>query len=333
LIRVDTQARILSLVGLLSFMGLSSVCLAKEVDSKPGEARTILFLGDSITYSGQFIEYVETVLRLQDRDFQGQVLNLGLPSETVSQLSEPGHADGRFPRPAVQERLGRVLEKVKPDLVVACYGMNDGIYYPFSQERFAKFQKGIEELRMAVDQSGARLVLLTPPVFDSKPIQQKTLPAGLEEYRQPFEGYDDVLDRYAHWLINQREKCWEVVDLHGPLRQALDAARKQNPDFHFARDGVHLDADGHWIIACEVLKHWQVKLDPARSSSAKDLIGSYPQGLDLLQLVQERQRLQKDAWLSATGHQRPGMKPGLPLGEAEEKATSVESEIKTLLNP
>ena len=48
-------------------------------------------------------------------------------------LSEPGHAGGAFPRPELYERLERVLERAKPDLIVACYGMNDGIYHPFTQ--------------------------------------------------------------------------------------------------------------------------------------------------------------------------------------------------------
>ena len=58
-------------------------------------------------------------------------INLGLPGETVTGLSEPGHP---FPRPNVHERFGRVLAGGKPDLVFACYGMNDGIYYPFSDD-------------------------------------------------------------------------------------------------------------------------------------------------------------------------------------------------------
>ncbi|MEI2725571.1 MAG: hypothetical protein V9H26_19255 [Verrucomicrobiota bacterium] len=49
---------------------------------------------------------------------------------------------GQFPRPDLHERLGRVLEKTKPDQVVACYGMNDGIYLPFSEERFAEVSSG-----------------------------------------------------------------------------------------------------------------------------------------------------------------------------------------------
>src|ERR1044072_9164195 len=59
----------------------------------------IVFLGDSITYSGQYAELVEAyfVTRFPDRHLE--LLNLGLPSETVSGLSEEGHAGGKFPRP------------------------------------------------------------------------------------------------------------------------------------------------------------------------------------------------------------------------------------------
>jgi lysophospholipase L1-like esterase len=104
--------------------------------------RRVIVLGDSITYSGQYIEYLEAYLRVHDPEVRCEFLNLGLPSETVSGLSEPGHAGGEFPRPDLRERLDRVLKRTKPDLIVACYGMNDGIYHPFGEGRFdnAKIQ-------------------------------------------------------------------------------------------------------------------------------------------------------------------------------------------------
>ncbi len=97
------------------------------------DAKRIVFLGDSITYSGHYIDYVEAVLLSQFPKSEFELINIGLPSETVCGLSEPGHAGGKFPRPNLHERLDRVLMKLKPDLIMACYGMNDGIYYPFSQ--------------------------------------------------------------------------------------------------------------------------------------------------------------------------------------------------------
>jgi hypothetical protein len=39
----------------------------------------------------------------------------------------------------------------------------------------------------------------------------------------------------------------------------------------------------------------------------------------------------KDAWLTVTGHKRPGMNKGLPLAEAQSKAAELEKEIRALL--
>jgi hypothetical protein len=77
---------------------------------------------------------------------EAEVIDMGLPSETVSGLSEDGHAGGKFPRPDLFERLDRVLRVVRPDVVLACYGMNCGIYQPLDDARFAKFKAGIERL-------------------------------------------------------------------------------------------------------------------------------------------------------------------------------------------
>jgi hypothetical protein len=82
----------------------------------------ILFLGDSITYGGNWTVHVESAIRAQKGMARATIVNMGLSSETTSGLSEPGHAGGAFPRPDLHERLGRVLEQFKPTLVVACYG-------------------------------------------------------------------------------------------------------------------------------------------------------------------------------------------------------------------
>ncbi len=204
--------------------GLMAAFVAPAVAAPPAleGVRRVVFVGDSITYAGIYLEYVETCLRLRDPALRCEFLDLGLPSETVSGLTEPGHAGGAFPRPDLHERLDRVLEKTKPDLLVACYGMNDGIYYPFGEDRFAKYKEGLLFLREHAKARGVKVLHLTPPVFDSVPIKARTLPAGLAEYRQPFEGYDDVLRRYSEWLLSQREHGWDVVDVHGPMRLFLD---------------------------------------------------------------------------------------------------------------
>ena len=165
----------------------------------PG-AKRVLFLGDSITYSGEYVDFIEAYFATRFPKRQIEFLNLGLPSETVSGLSEEGHAGGQFPRPDLHERLARVLDKTRPDTVLACYGMNDGIYLPFSDERFAAFTNGIFRLRQAVLISGAKIIHVTPPIFD--------------ETRGKGPGYAKTLDRYSDWLLSQRAAGWDVVDLH-----------------------------------------------------------------------------------------------------------------------
>ena len=172
---------------------------------RPGDR--VVFLGDSITAAGHFVSYVEAHLRLQVKGDPVEVINLGLPSEGCTGLSEPDHP---FPRPNVHERLARALEKTRPDVVVACYGMNDGIYYPFSQDRFKKYQQGMQQLSRVVKKSGARLILLTPPAFDPLPLKLagKLLPAGAEKYAwfAIYEDYDDVIKKYADWLASRIEE-------------------------------------------------------------------------------------------------------------------------------
>ena len=78
----------------------------------------VVVLGDSITYSGEYVDFIDAYFATRFSDRSIEVLNLGLPSETVSGLSEEGHAGGQFPRPDLKERVARVLEKTKPDLVI-----------------------------------------------------------------------------------------------------------------------------------------------------------------------------------------------------------------------
>jgi len=292
--------------------------------------RQVVFLGDSITYSGQYIEDIEAYLRLKNPILATEFLDLGLPSETVSGLSEPGHAGGQFPRPGLLERLDRVLAKLKPDLIIACYGMNDGIYYPLSEDRFGKYREGMTTLREKAAASGAKVLHLPPPVFDPVPIQANTLPAGLAEYRKPFEGYDTVLAHYSDWLLSQRANGWDVVDIHGPMKKLLDDRRAKDPKFRLAGDGVHIDATGHWLIAREVLRHWGVP-ESDLADNLTETFARFRNGPEVLKLVARKQGILKNAWLGETGHKRPGMAKGLPMEEANRKAGEIKAEIRSRL--
>lgn len=296
----------------------------------PSRVHRIVFLGDSITYGGGYAEWVEAWLRIYEPDREIECLNLGLPSETVSGLSEPGHAGGAFPRPDLHERLERVLSRGKPDFIFAAYGMNDGIYHPFSEERFEAFRSGLQRLREKAAAAGVPIVHLTPTVFDAKPLAGRTLPEGQTEYRQPFDGYDDVLARYSAWLVEQRSAGWTVIDIHTPMRDFLDARRRENPAFRLADDGVHIDAQGHWLVAREILRWLGAPDRLALADDDSEFLRVHPRAADVLEEIRRSQRLLKDAWLTRVGHLRPGMNPGEPLEKAVSEAKENEAKIRAL---
>jgi lysophospholipase L1-like esterase len=287
------------------------------------DVQRVVFLGDSITHAGAYVTAIETALIMQSATTKMELLNLGLPSETVSGLSEPGHAGGQFPRPVLSERLDRILAQTKPDLVVACYGMNDGIYYPNNDERFGKFKSGMEQLHSAVESAGANIIHLTPAYFDALPIQDRLLPAGLEHYPQPYEKYDDVLEDYSRWLMSQCDKGWVVLDLHSAMKRAVMERRKTDPKFTFASDGVHPNAEGQAIIAGPLAEHWGLKMASAESTNLVRLQA-------VSNLVSQKQSVLKHAWLTSTGHLRPGIEKGLPIAEAEAKATDLDRQARAI---
>ncbi len=295
---------------LLLLFALATACAD---DFLPG-AKRILFLGDSITYSGQYVDEFETFLLIAHPERRITVINCGLPSETVSGLTEAGHAGGKFPRPDVHERLDRVLATVKPDLVFACYGMNCGIYLPFDEGRFAKYREGIEKLRAKVKAAGAEIIHLTPAAFDPVPIKPRLKSAEEAKDGDQFEGYDDVLGRYAAWLMEQKEKQgWRVIDVHSAMNAALKEARKNDAAFTFAKDGVHPNEAGHHVMAQAIITGLGATFD-----------ASTPRARELLPVVRKRERIVTDAYLTAAGHQRPGMTKGLPISEATAKAAAIE---------
>lgn len=313
--RMMQRLRVMGMtLGVLGLMGTSAAA------AEPPQVERILFLGDSITYRGTYVEFIEAALITQYPKRKYMVINLGLGSETISGLSEEGHAGGRFPRPDLHERLDRALKQTQPDLVIACYGMNDGIYLPLAEDRFAAYRDGMTRLRSKVLATGAQIIHLTPPIFDPLPIPDKV--AG--DPPKMFAGYNDVLGAYADWLMEQSENHdWTVWDLHSEMDQALAQERETDPAFAYSRDGVHPNEAGHLVMAGPVLRHWGLKTTEA----------GYPahdQGKDILELVQQKQQVLRDAWLSQVGHNRPGVTEGLPLAEAEAEAAEWDAQARTL---
>jgi lysophospholipase L1-like esterase len=290
-------------------------CVSVRADIFPTNVTRVVFLGDSITYGGFYVRDLIAYQRTHSPKRQIEFINIGLPSETTCGLSEPGHAGGKFPRPDLHERLARALSKTKPDLVLACYGMNDGIFLPLDPERFAAFQKGMSRFHETVEKSGAQIIHITPPIFD--------------ETKGGHAGYAAVLDRYSEWLVGQRTHGWKIIDLHGPMKEKLVDERKTDSSFAFGRDGVHPDEVSHWLMAKIILKNLGAA-DIETYTNAAQLLSTSARQQQLLDLIQRQMVVLRDAWLTDIGHKRP-LAPGLPLPKAQAKAEELEKEIQMTL--
>ena len=183
-----------------------------------------------------------------------ELINLGLSSETASGLSEPDHP---FPRPCIHDRIDKILEESKPDWVVACYGMNDGIYYPFSEQRFEAYKEGLSKVVHKINAIGAKTIIMTPPPFDIKSMTNTAaLPENAEKYSymEPYEDYNSVLEKYSEWILKELvEAVDRVVDVRAPLSSYIALQRSLDPGY-ISGDSIHPNENGHWVMAKTFLK-------------------------------------------------------------------------------
>jgi lysophospholipase L1-like esterase len=267
--------------------------------------KRVLILGDSNTQAGGYVSLLTYFLEKNHPNEDFDIIGLGLASETVSGLSEENHAGGKFPRPAVFERLSRALEKTRPEIVFACYGMNDGIYLPLDESRFNAFKKGILRLIEECKKAGVRDIrLITPPIYDFDP--------------KPGEfNYDTVLAAYAKWERELKLPGVTVIDLHSAMRTAR--AERKEP---FSKDKVHPGDDGHLLWARVILKSLGEKTtDEPFAEIQKD---------PLFKLVAEKRALRSAAWMKHVGYTREVTVKPQPLGTAEADAAKLQEKIDAL---
>jgi len=318
---------------LLRFIPLLAVaCTIRVFAGVPAvpvlEQQRVLVLGDSITQDGRYVTFLEYYLHRLAPATRCDLISIGLGSETVSGLTEPGHP---YPRPWALERLGRALAAVKPTVVFACYGMNDGIYHPASPERLAAFAAGLQQLIAQVRASGARLVLLTPPIFDARSVRDKTVPAGAPAfgYGHFFEAYDAVLAEFAAAEIALQASDLKVIDVHRAMADALAAARTADSSATFSPDGVHPNDAGHLVIARAILAGLDLPVPAAPLDAELKHIASDP----LFALVRDRRSLRSEAWLPFVGYTRGASFKSETVQAAEAEAARLGAAIEALAPP
>ncbi len=125
----------------------------------------VAVIGDSITAMGHYITFMKDYL---DRKYTGNdinFINLGRSGETLSGLCENNRPT---PRGCLFERIDEISESlIRADAFIFCYGMNDGIFEPFSKSHMLAFKNGVKKLVRLLGEFGKPILAVTPPPFDA----------------------------------------------------------------------------------------------------------------------------------------------------------------------
>jgi len=228
----------------------------------------IFVFGDSITKAGGYFRIMKGELSRRNPRLPPDMHNFGHMRETVSNLSEAYHP-GR--RPCILNWVNAVVSE-KPDLVTFCYGINDAIYHPFNEKRFAAYTNGLETLIKKFQAVGSYVVVFTPPPFaafgppfpeGTSEVERETLlakanaAAEIEAQKDPrkfgfrtaYPYYDHVMARYAEWVLTLADREGvSVVDIRTPMLARIKETH--------GGDAIHPNERGHQIMAETFLDNW-----------------------------------------------------------------------------
>ena len=304
----------------LSLFLVFTGCSSNAVDLKN---KRVVFIGDSITHGGRYVSYIEYYLQKNNPQSKYDIISVGLGSETVSGLSEKDHP---FPRPCVHTRLDDILRETKPEILFACYGMNDGIYHPQSPERFQAYKDGYDLLISKAKAAGVKqIVLLTPPPYDSVPIRIKTIEKGEFGYKTPYVNYNDVLSDYAKYLLSMNKSDVAVVDLNSALVNYVNEKRKSAPQFTLSRDGIHPGSEGHLLMAQIVLKGIGLNFNFMSPSSVQEIDND-----DFFKLINKKRSKRSNGWLNYIGYTRGKVVKSDSIKEVESEVFELQKQIDSL---
>ena len=182
-------------------------------------------LGDSITRSGQYHRYIELFYLTRFPALKVDVINCGISGDTA---------------PGALKRLQRDCLDAKPTVVSVMLGMND------RSGSTETYDKAMRQLTQSLIDAGAKVILVTPSIFDDT--------ADLAVANSP--GCGAILAGFSNRVraIADEFKL-PVVDFNGPMTVINAEQQKRNPKFTIVGgDRVHPTQPGHLVMAYEFLK-------------------------------------------------------------------------------
>lgn len=221
------------------------------------EGDRVVLLGNTLIERAQLYGYWQTALTAAYPDRNITFRNLGWSGDTVS-----GIARARFG--SVSEgfaHLEKHVRECEPTVIFVAYGGNEAFAGPAG---LGPFIVGLENLLAVLEDTGAKIVLLSP-------LKQENLGPPLPdptEYNEHVRLYRDTLRELA------KKRGYKFVDfcelLDDKPRQSADASNSSVTPQPLTDNGLHLTSFGYWRSA-EALQagleldalRWHVALDVA----------------------------------------------------------------------
>ncbi len=212
-------------------------------------------IGDSITHSGTYHEWIELYYLTRLPGAAIDVFNCGISGD---------RAAGGL------QRLNWDILSKQPTVASIMFGMNDverDLYkdVPATPEvlekrraALASYQQNQRDLVAALQKAGVRVILITPSIFDQT--------AEMAAPKQT--GVNDALGECAAFVqkLGAETGC-AVIDFYGPMNRFTQARQAKDPKFTMVGpDRIHPGPAGHLALAYLFLQAQGASADVARLS-------------------------------------------------------------------
>ena len=203
----------------------SAVPAADEFPFHEGDR--VMFLGDSITEQYQYSTYIELYLATRFPEWKLSFMNAGISGDTAT-----GGAR-RFQEQVLDE---------KPTIVTINFGMNDGGYGDFNENRYKAFVENTKKMLEMARDAHVRVVLISPNAVDTRP--RPNLAQYLETQKRFYAPLKDIAQANDDSFVDQ------YASTRATLQQlATDKADGVQP----FPDGVHTSPAGGLLMAHAIL--------------------------------------------------------------------------------
>jgi len=236
---------------------------------KPGDRLAIC--GDSITEQKMYSRIIETYLTACVPQMQITCRQYGWSGEK---------ADG-FARRMVNDVL-----RFRPTVATTCYGMNDHLYVPYTDEIGAGYVKNQREIVSRFKEAGVRVIVGSPGTIGSVPAWVKSANGTQEDLNL------SLLRLRNHDVEIAGDMGVRFADVYWPMLTAgFTAQQLYGKDFMMTgKDGVHPGWAGQTVMAYAFLKAmgldgdigtltWDATAGTATGSAGHEVLGAAGGGL------------------------------------------------------